>query len=105
MHTPKAAPTAITSLKFAGATFTAAETSDGDELLFVSGDACAISAVKALEGMGLAGRWQKAGGVEVNVQNSGPVGAETSIRVRGASGVEVATVGRALAGMGIGVGL
>ena len=105
MDTPKAAPTAITSLKFAGATFTAAETSDGDELLFVSGDACAISAVKALEGMGLAGRWQKAGGVEVNVQNSGPVGAETSIRVRGASGVEVATVGRALAGMGIGVGL
>jgi len=112
MDTPKAptpasasAPTAITSLKFAGATFTAAETPDGDELLFVSGDACAISAVKALEAMGLAGSWQKAGGIEVNVQNSGPVGAETSIRVRGASGVEVASVGRALAGVGIGVGM
>ena len=104
MDTPKAAPTAITSLKFAGATFTATETQESDELLFVSGAAAAISAVKALEAMGLAGRWQKAGGVEVNVQNSGPKGAETSIRVRGTSGVEVATVGRALAGMGIEVG-
>jgi len=33
------------------------------------------------------------------VQNSGPVGAEAAIRVRGASGVEVAAVGRELAGM------
>lgn len=38
------------------------------------------------------------------MQNSGPKGAETSIRVRGAHGVEVAGVGRALAGMGIEVG-
>jgi len=37
------------------------------------------------------------------MQNSGPVGAETSIRVRSsARGTEVTTVGRALAGMGIG---
>ena len=57
-----------------------------------------------LESMGLAGRWQKAGSVEVSVQNNGPVGAETSIRLRVPSGVEVATVGRALAGVGIGVG-
>jgi hypothetical protein len=41
----------------------------------------------------------------VNVQNSGPEGAETSIRVRGAGGVEVAAVGRAVAGMGIGIGI
>ena len=71
----------------------------------VSGDACAIGAVKALEAMGLAGRWQKTGQVEVNVQNSGPVWAETSIRVRLSKGLDSAAVGRALAGMGIGVGV
>ena len=99
------APSTITSLKFAGATFTAAETPEQDEMIFVSGEPCAIGAVKALEAMGLAGRWQKAGQVEVNVQNSGPVGAETSIRVRGADLGDIGAVEYGLRGMGMETGV
>jgi len=46
----------------------------------------------------------KEGGlIEVSVQNSGPKGAETSIRVR-TGGMGILEAGKALAGLGIGVG-
>jgi len=96
------APTAVTSLTFAGATFTQAETYEVGEMLFVSGDEHAISSVKALEAMGLAGKWQKAGDVEVSISNSGPKGAETSIRVR-TGGMEIGRAVKAMEGLGIGV--
>jgi hypothetical protein len=42
--------------------------------------------------------------IEVCVQNSGPVGAETSIRVRGAGGGDIRGMAKALGALGIGVG-
>jgi hypothetical protein len=95
-------PAAITSLTFAGATFTRAECYDAGELLFTSGDEHAISSIKALEAMGLAGKWQRAGDVEVSISNSGPKGAETSIRVR-TGGMEIGHAVKAMEGLGIGV--
>ena len=101
-ETPAQDPSDIPSLTFAGATFSRAECYDVGELLFTSGDEHAISSVKALEAMGLTG-WQKAsGGVEVAISNSGPKGAETSIRVR-TGGMEIGKAVKAMEGLGIGV--
>jgi hypothetical protein len=93
---------ALDVLTFAGARFTKAD-SDTDELLFVSSDERAVSSVRALESMGLAGKWQNAGSVQVSIRNSGPKGAETSIRVRVPEGVDLLMVGRSLATLGIAV--
>jgi len=94
---------ALNVLTFAGARFTKAA-SDTDELLFVSSDERAVSSVKALESMGLAGTWQNAGSVQVSIQNSGPPGAETSIRLRLPQGMDIAAAGKSLATLGIAVG-
>jgi hypothetical protein len=94
---------AVSSLTFAGATFIQADCYDVGEMLFTSSDEHAVSSVKALESMGLAGKWQRAGqGVEVSIQNSGPAGAETSIRLK-LGGGELAQASKALEGLGIGV--
>jgi len=99
---PADSPT-ITTLTFAGATFTQAGSDVDGELLFTSSDEHAVSSVRALEAMGLAGKWQKAGNVEVVLQNSGPPGAETSIRLKLPEGVGLAKAGKALEALGIGV--
>jgi hypothetical protein len=93
--------TKVTSLTFAGATFNQADSDTDGELLFTSSDEHAISSVKALEAMGLAGKWQKAGSVEVVLQNSGPPGKETSIRLRLPEEMELKTAKKALGALGI----
>ena len=74
-----ATPRAPVSLSFAGAQFTLDSEID-DTLNYVSDDEAAKSSVAALESMGLAGKWQQAGPVKVNIQNSGPEGAAVSLR-------------------------
>ena len=60
--------------------------------------------LEALEAMGLTDQWQPAGnGVEVSIRNSGPKGAETSIRLKLPEGVKLAKAGKALGTLGIGV--
>jgi hypothetical protein len=92
------------TLTFAGAKFNQADSDKPDEMLFTSGDEHAISSVRALESMGLAGKFQRAGSAEVSIQNSGPEGQETSIRLRLVGGGDLATAGKALEGLGITVG-
>ncbi|MDD5310037.1 MAG: hypothetical protein PHU25_22195 [Deltaproteobacteria bacterium] len=58
--TPSETP-ALNVLTFAGARFTKADSDTDSELLFVSSDERAVSSVRALESMGLAGTWQNAG--------------------------------------------
>ena len=67
------------SLTFAGAQFSLQEELD-DTLTYVSDEEAAKSSVSALESMGLAGKWQQAGPVKINIQNSGPKGAAVSLR-------------------------
>jgi hypothetical protein len=89
-------------LRFAGALFTAMGVTDG-VLTFTSGDEPAKSAIKMLESMGLADRWQPAGPAQVNIRNSGPLGAEVSINVKLPAGTTVAAAARHLAALGIAV--
>ena len=67
------------SLSFAGARFELNDETD-NTLTYVSDDDSAKSSVAALESMGLAGKWQQAGPVKINIQNSGPEGAAVSLR-------------------------
>jgi hypothetical protein len=93
--------TTPTTLRFAGAVFTATSTDEPETLLFVSDDARAKTSAQMLESMGLAGRWQQAGPAQVAIQNSGPPGAAVSIRVRLTSDQSLTSAVRALAAIGI----
>ncbi len=90
----------ITTLTFAGANFVPADSDDPDVLVFTSGDEKAKASVAMLESMGLAGRWQKAGSVEVSVQNHGIEGADVSVRVR-LGGGDIRGMTKALGALGI----
>jgi len=90
-----------TGLRFGGAEFQPAASSDPDVLVFISGDEMVIAAVKALESMGVAGKWQKAGGAEVKIGNSGPVGADVSIQIRVPNEQSLETAASSLANLGI----
>lgn len=68
---------------------------------FISDDDYAKSSVSALESMGLAGKWQKAGPIEVAINNSGPPGQAVQIRLRVPAGQNLADAARSLAGIGI----
>ena len=91
-------------LTFAGAEFVKAESDTPNELVFTSSDEMAKGAVAGLEAMGLTDQWQQAGsGVEVSIRNSGPKGAETSIRLKLPVGMTVKKAGAALGALGIGI--
>ena len=92
----------ITTLTFAGAEFVPAASDDPDVLVFTSGDDKAKASVTLLESMGLAGKWQKAGSMEVSVQNHGIEGADVSVRVR-TGGSDLRGMAKALGTLGIGV--
>jgi hypothetical protein len=91
----------VPTLRFAGATFTAAPSDDPTMSLFTSDDQTAISTAQVLEGMGLAGKWQQAGTCQVNIRNSGPPGAAVSIRIKMPDNQPTKSVVAALAGLGI----
>ena len=93
-------PTAVT-LRFAGATFTPADSDDPAVLTYVSDDETAKSTAQALESMGIAGSWQKAGPVQVNIKNSGPPGAAVSIKLRLPDDLTLDQSAAHLAGLGI----
>jgi len=93
--------TDITSLRFAGAIFTAAPSDDPAVALFVSDAEPAVATAQVLEGMGIAGKWQQAGACQVNIQNSGPAGAAVSIRIKVPEGQAIDSASKALAGLGI----
>jgi hypothetical protein len=61
----------------------------------------AVSSFRVLESMDLAETWQNAGSVQVSIRNSGPPGAEASIRLRVPNGMDGVGVGRSLATLGI----
>jgi hypothetical protein len=94
-------PTDITTLRFAGAAFTAAPSDDPAELRFVSDAESAIATAQVLEQMGIAGKWQQAGTCQVNIKNSGPVGAAVSIRIKNEKNQPIHTAKNALAALGI----
>jgi hypothetical protein len=98
---PQATTAAIASLRFAGTEFVAAPSSEPDVLCFTSGDEKAKSSVALLESMGIAGRWQKAGGAEFSVQNNGSVGAEVSVRLRLHGECDIAATSKALRAVGV----
>ena len=89
------------SLRFAGASFTPFDSDDPAVQIFVSDDETAKSTAKALESMGIAGTWQQAGPVQVNIQNSGPPGAAVSIRLRLPHDLSLNASASHLAGLGI----
>jgi len=89
---------AVKGLKFSGAIFDNAGFKEGIHR-FTSGDAAAIRSIKALETMGIAGKWQQAGSVQVLLKNSGPKGADVSIEVK--SDADIATAASSLACLGI----
>ncbi|MCP4607039.1 MAG: hypothetical protein GY847_42085 [Proteobacteria bacterium] len=98
---PTMSKTQGSSLTFAGTKFVSGERRSKKELLFTSSDDKAVGAVRSLESMGLAGKWQKTSGdIQVSIQNSGPKGAETSIRLR-LGDVALDEAGTALRGLGI----
>ena len=100
--TPKSEPNdQPTSLRFAGASFTPAASDDRDVLTFVSDDETAKTTAQALESMGIAGSWQQAGPVHVNICNSGPPGAAVSIRLRLPDDLSLDASSSQLAGLGI----
>jgi hypothetical protein len=90
-----------TSLRFAGATFTAAPSNDPAVLTFISDEQSAVATAQVLEGMGLGGKWQQAGPCQVSISNSGPPGAAVSIRLRLSEGQSLASAARPLAALGI----
>jgi len=89
------------TLKFAGATFTRADSDDPTVLIFVSDDESAKETVKALESMGIAGSWQNSGRASVQISNSGPPGAAVSIRLRIPDSLSLDASSSHLAGLGI----
>jgi len=93
-----------TSLRFAGATFTAAPSDDPAVHLFVSDDETAKATARVLDGMGLANTWQRAGACEVNIRNSGPAGAAVSIRIKSEKDRPIYIAKNALAALGIELG-
>jgi len=93
--------TADITLKFAGASFTPADSDDPAILMFTSDDENAKSTVQALESMGVSGTWQKAGPVQVSIKNSGPPGAAVSIRLRLPGDLSLDSSSSHLAGLGI----
>jgi len=104
--TPSPAPTPEPnkqplSLRFAGASFTPASSDSPDMLTFVSDDETAKTTAQALESMGIAGSWQQAGPVQVNIKNSGPPGAAVSIRLRLPADLSLDASSSHLAGLGI----
>jgi len=99
-RTPPVAPPRPPSLRFGGAAFTLAATEDGI-LVFVSDEPAAVCAVRTLESMGLAGRWQQAGVAQFSIANSGPPGAAVSVRIRLPEGQPLVSVTNSLANMGI----
>ena len=94
-------PETQATLSFAGATYSPAVSNQVGVLAFTSADDHAVSAVKSLESMGLAGRYQKAGNVEVCIQNSGPPDAPTSIFLKMPAGAKLADAAKSLASLGI----
>jgi len=96
--------TAPITLQFAGATFDQADSSDPSILRFISDDDYAKASASALESMGVAGRWQQAGPVEVSIENHGPPGKAVSIRLKVPGGLDLADAAKALVGIGIELG-
>ncbi|MCA9670685.1 MAG: hypothetical protein KC503_34045 [Myxococcales bacterium] len=88
------------SLRFAGAIFKLSSIVE-DVQTFVSSDDYAKSSIEALETMGLAGRWQRAGAARVRLQNSGPQGAEVSITIELPLESSLNAVARQLGALGI----
>ena len=107
--TPAAAPLSSSAgtnpaqptLRFGGATFYALDSQEDGTLTFVSDDPAAKASVALLESMGIAGKWQQAGTVQVCIQNSGPIGAAVSIRLRLGEKSDLSTAARPLAAIGI----
>ncbi len=95
---PKEKPT---TLRFAGASFTPADSDNPAVLTFVSDDETAKTTAQALESMGIAGSWQQAGPAQVNIKNSGPPGAAVSIRLRLPDDLSLDASSSHLAGLGI----
>jgi len=93
----------VPSLQFAGTTFTFATSNEPNTLLFTSGDEYARASVASLENLGLTGKWQQAGALQVSIQNSGPPGAEVSILVRCPSPDSLLSAASALANLGISI--
>ena len=89
------------SLRFAAANFTPSDSDDPAVLTFVSDDETAKATAQALESMGIAGSWQQAGPVQVNIKNSGPPGAAVSIRLRLPDDLSLDASSSHLAGLGI----
>ena len=89
------------SLRFASADFSPAGSDDPAVLTFVSDDETAKTTAQALESMGIAGSWQQAGPVQVNIKNSGPPGAAVSIRLRLPDTLSLDASSSHLAGLGI----
>jgi len=94
-------PSTVPSLQFAGSTFIPATSDEPDTLLFTSGEEFARASVASLESLGLTGKWQPAGSLQVSIQNSGPPGAEVSIRVRCPSPGALMNAASSLANLGI----
>ncbi len=89
-----------TRLTFAGCEYTHAETKNGI-YTFTSPDDRAVSVVKSLEGMGLAGKWQKAGKAEVCIKNNGPKKAPTSVLLKIPTGTNLSEAAKPLSSLGI----
>jgi hypothetical protein len=99
--TPQPTEPEPSGLRFAGTVFTPAPSDEPDVQLFVADGDFARSSVAALESMGLAGTWQKAGPCQVAIQNSGPPGAAVSIRLKLPAGKPLSSAARPLAALGI----
>jgi len=89
------------TIRFAGATFCLADSENNNDIMFVSGDETAKSAVASLETKGIAGKWQLAGPVRVCIQNSGPPGAAVSIRFQMPQSATLRDAASTLANLGI----
>ena len=100
---PSPEPSPVPSLQFAGTTFNPTTSNEPDILLFTSGDEYALASIASLENLGLTGKWQNAGSLQVSIQNSGPPGAEVSIRVRCPSPDSFLTSASSLASLGISI--
>ena len=89
------------TLRFAGAEFAPAYSDEAAVLRFVSDDEFAKSSVASLGAMGLAGRWQKAGPVEVSIENHGPPGEAVQICLKVPSELDLTEAAKPLASIGI----
>ncbi len=90
-----------TGLVFGGAKFKPAESGRGGDVLYTSSSKTAQNVIATLEKVGVAGKWQTAGKAEVMIGNSGPEGAETSIRIRVPENTAVESFSKQLATLGI----